>query len=190
MAGRIHDRELLDAIECIEAETFEGDVWRVTRDGRDPTQAAPTGRGGRWDDGTFEALYTSMEPETCLREVYYHLSQSTPFPSRARYRLNGLAIVLQRALRLLEMKKLAAMGVPMNLYNARSFEKIEREVYPKAQDIRAAAHFLEFDGLLVPSARHEGTNVVLFLDRIGPASLPRLESSEPEPVDWAALKQG
>jgi hypothetical protein len=33
--------------------------------------------------------------------------------------------------------------------------------------LAAAAHFLEFDGMIVPGARHESRNLVLFMDRGG-----------------------
>jgi hypothetical protein len=40
---------------------------------------------------------------------------------------------------------------------------------------------LAFDGLLVPSARHNSTNLVLFADRDFASSI---ELKSTEPVDW------
>ena len=63
-------------------------------------------------------------------------------------------------------------------------------VYPPLDDTRtqaiaAAARFLEFDGLLVPSARHPGSNLVLLLDQLAGDGLEVLAS---EAVDWAAWR--
>ena len=48
------DRALIDALEQLETVPFEGIVWRITPDGRDPTLFF--GGGNRWDDGTFDVL--------------------------------------------------------------------------------------------------------------------------------------
>jgi hypothetical protein len=53
--------------------------------------------------------------------------------------------------------------------------------YTATQAIAAAANFLEFDAMLVPSARFNTTNLVVFRDRI--QTPPELSSSEE--VDWA-----
>jgi hypothetical protein len=52
-----------------------------------------------------------------------------------------------------------------------------------SQAIAAAAHFLEFDGMLVPSARFACSNLVLFTDRVSQIGHLQLVSSED--VDWA-----
>ena len=39
-------------------------------------------------------------------------------------------------------------------------------IIERGQAIAAAAHFLEFDGLIVPSARAPVLNLVLFLDQV------------------------
>ena len=51
------DRVLIDALEPATPTPFEGTVWRVVREGRDVLQGSAY--GGRWDDGTFDVLYTS-----------------------------------------------------------------------------------------------------------------------------------
>lgn len=40
-AGGVHDRALLDALAAINPERFAGDVWRITRKGRDACAALP-----------------------------------------------------------------------------------------------------------------------------------------------------
>jgi len=53
----------------------------------------------------------------------------------------------------------------------------------RRQAIAAAAHFLEFDGMLVPSARFACLNLVLFTDRVSHAG--RLQLVRSEAVDWS-----
>lgn len=45
------------------------------------------------------------------------------------------------------------------------------EEYPRTQQIGEVAHFLEFDGLIVPSARYGCQNAVLFGDRVPPEAM-------------------
>ena len=54
----VRDNTLIDALEWSEVELFEGILWRVVRDGRDPRLCSSP--GGRWDDRTFDVLYTSL----------------------------------------------------------------------------------------------------------------------------------
>jgi hypothetical protein len=45
------------------------------------------------------------------------------------------------------------------------------------------AHFLGFDGLIVPSARYDCLNMVLFGDRIGPEALSVIRDHGPVLLD-------
>ncbi|MBV8119137.1 MAG: RES domain-containing protein, partial [Alphaproteobacteria bacterium] len=56
--------------------------------------------------------------------------------------------------------------------------------YAATQAIAAAAHFLEFDGMLVPSARHACLNLVIFTERIVDLVL-----RESQPVDWDSWRR-
>ena len=77
MAGRrARDLKLLDALDALPRIPFEGTAWRAVRERRDPLQGHPS--GGRWDLGTFDVLYTSMEPNGAA-------------PIERRHRLDGLA---------------------------------------------------------------------------------------------------
>jgi hypothetical protein len=72
------------------------------------------------------------------------------------------------------MRELGNLGVDITRYE--TFE------YGATQAIAAAAYFLEFDGLLVPSARSACSNLVLFTDRVSQTGHLELVSSED--VDW------
>ena len=66
MIGGARDRTLIDTLEGLPCEPLETTVWRVVRDMRDPTIFASG--GNRWDDGSFEGLYTSLSREGALAE--------------------------------------------------------------------------------------------------------------------------
>jgi hypothetical protein len=58
--------------------------------------------------------------------------------------------------------------------------------YTRTREIGAAAHFLEFDGLLVSRPRWPCLNLVLFPDRLDPDSLAVEEVRE---VNWPASRE-
>lgn len=158
------DNRLIDALEAIEPVSFSGLVWRVVRDGRDPHQCSAS--GGRWDDGSFDVLYTSMSRSGALEELRFHLMRGQPvMPSRVRYRMFELDLRLERALRFLDLEALAAVGLKIETFGRLSYAQKDDE-YPRTQEIAEVAHFLDFDGLIVPSARSEASNVVVFCDKV------------------------
>jgi RES domain-containing protein len=169
--GRVHDRAILDALENFDPEVFEQTVWRVVRKGRDPLRGAIA--NGRWNAmGEFEVLYTCTDPAGALAEVGYRLSLEPVWPSKIEHQLHELAIKAERALKLESLVELEKLGVDIARFQ--SFD------YAVTQAIAAAAHFLEFDALVVPSARFGAANIVLFLDRA--RSAPELLSSKD--VHW------
>lgn len=175
MSDRVHDRLLLDALEAIEPEPFAGDVWRVARRGRDALRGSVA--TGRWSPpGAIEVLYTSLERDGALAEVGYRLSLEPVWPSRLAHDLHRITVRTERTLRLADLAVLQALGVDTLRYE--TFE------YTATQAIAAAARFLEFDGLMAPSARAPCTNLVLFLDRLSDSG--HLEVRDSQPVDWNA----
>ena len=154
MAGlkRVHDRAILDALDAIDPEPFSGEVWRVTRMDREALRGSST--HGRWSpNGEFEVLYTSLEREGALTEVGHRLSLEPVWPSRIQHEIHRIAVRTERTLRIAQLDTLQHLGVDVAKYQ--SFD------YEVTQAITAAAHFLAFDGLLVPSARAPCTNLVL-----------------------------
>jgi hypothetical protein len=169
-SGHIHDRAILDALEALDPEPFNGTVWRVTRKGREPIRGAAA--HGRWAaSGEFEVLYTSLERDGALAEIGYRLSLEPVWPSRIEHEIHAIRVEAERVLRFADLASLEKFGVIGAHY--RSFE------YSATQALGAAAHFLEFDGLIVPNARFDCLNLVLFTER-----LPELSLIETVPVDW------
>ena len=170
---RVHDRSVLDALEKLDPEPFDSDVWRVARTGRDPLRGSSA--NGRWGaPGELEVLYTSEQRDGALAEVGYRLSLEPVWPSLIQHQIHVLAARAERTLRLVDMRELADLGVDISRYE--TFE------YGATQAIAAAAHFLEFDGMIVPSARFACSNLVLFTDRVSHTGHLQLVSSEN--VDW------
>jgi hypothetical protein len=78
----------------------------------------------------------------------------------------------------LDLEMLESLGVEAGTYSAMD--------YARTREIGAAAHFLEFDSLLVPSPRWPRLNLVLFLDRLDPESMTVEEVRE---VNWPAWRE-
>ncbi len=177
MSGRVHDRAILDALEKIDTILFEGEVWWVTRKGREGTRGSVA--NGRWSPcGSFEVLYTSREREGALAETGYRLSLEPVWPSRLAHELHQIAARVDRTLKFADIASLTSLGVDVARYE--SFD------YGVTQSIAAAARFLEFDGLIVPSARHKSSNLVIFMDRPGAASLAVRSTRD---VDWTVWQK-
>lgn len=173
---RARDIELLDALDAQSGVSFEGDVWRIVRAGRDVLEgSAPQ---ARWDPGTFDVLYTSLERDGALEEIHFHLSRQPVFPSKLKSVLHRISVKTRRTLKLADFAALSALGIVPERYGDLSYER--------SQEIADAAFFLGFDGLLAPSARWECQNLILFMDRVEPGDLIVLDS---EPIDWAAWRK-
>ncbi|MCH7931162.1 MAG: RES family NAD+ phosphorylase [Proteobacteria bacterium] len=179
MAARrkARDVDLLDALDALDPAPFDGDAWRVVREGRDPLQGYPA--GARWDPpGGFDVLYTTLDPDGARAEIFFHLMRAPVFPSRTVYLSHTIRVQTRRTLRLADMNALAALKVDTARYSELD--------YTRTQAIADAAHFLGFDGLLVPSARWECRNLIIFMDRIDPNDDLAVNASEP--VDWQAWR--
>lgn len=173
---RARDLELLDALDAQPRIPYEGEVWRVVREGRDVLQGAAS--GARWDPGTLDVLYTSLAREGALEEIHFHLTRQPVFPSKIRFVLYRVGVRTRRTLQLADMAALESLGVTADRY--RGLE------YQRTQEIGDAAAFLGFDGLLVPSVRWDCRNLVLFTDRLATEALTILSVA---PVDWEAWRQ-
>jgi hypothetical protein len=177
-SNRVHDRALLDALEAIEPSAFEGRVWRITRKGREPLRGSVA--KGRWTPNReCEVLYTSLTKEGALAEIGFRLSLEPVWPNKLEHQIHEISAQVTRALHIAEVEALAQFGVDIARYE--SFD------YEATQALAAAAHFLEFDGLQVPSARAPCSNLVLFLDRLSDGVV--LDVVNSSDVDWGAWRR-
>lgn len=175
---KARDLALLDAIDSFDRENLAETVWRVVREGRDPLQGSRSHT--RWCNDTFDVLYTSLERDGALAEVYARLSGQPVFPSRIRWFVHRIKVRTSQILRLANLATLAKLGVETARYRDPE--------YKRTQEIADAAYFLGFDGLITPNARWDCLNIVLFTDRIPPGDIV-LESSERDAVDWPTWKK-
>lgn len=173
---KARDLKLLDAVDAAPRTPFKGDVWRVARNGRDPLNGSRV--PARWNPGTFEALYTSLGPNVALSEIYFHLSRQPVFPSKFQAQLHRITAHVGELLLLNTLDELATFGVDGAAYSGLD--------YARTQDIADAAYFVGFHGLIAPSARASGLNLILFVDKL---ELGALSVAATEPVDWPAWRK-
>lgn len=182
---RARDNALIDAIESIASKPYRGRVWRVVREGKDVL--TPSAAGGRWDDGTFDVLYTSEAADGAAAEMYFHLSRGQPvIPSKVGYHLFEIRVQIERALRLEDLPTISQLGVDTTRYGALSYNDRHRE-YPRTQEVGETAHFIGFDALIAPNARWQAMNVMLFDDRLAPDAIEVVKDHGP--IDWSAWQQ-
>jgi RES domain-containing protein len=174
---RALDDRLLDLIGEIEGQPLDRTMWRVVRTGRDALDGS---RGsGRWNTSEMSVLYGAAEKDGAIAEINFHLSRGqSVFPSRMRHDVFELTVHARQTLVLEDMEQLKRLGVDDSRYRDL--------LYTRTQEIAAAAAFLGFDGLVVPSARWNCQNVILFLDVI---NLEEIQTVSVEPIDWRVWRQ-
>jgi RES domain-containing protein len=179
---RPHDPALLEALATFSDETFDGKVFRVT--GRSADPLAFSQNGGRWAPPSsylsVPILYTGLTRETALAEVASYLALVTPTPSRIMV-LHHLQITARRVVRL-STADLERLGISAAAYSERNYARPGQSPPSRSQEIGAALSFLGFDGLIAPSARWPGDNLMVFQDNHRLDST--LEAVEKEEIDW------
>lgn len=157
---------LIDALDTREPRQFSGELWRAVTTGFDPLR--PGRSGGRWDDGSFDVLYTSVERDGALAEAHFHAYKGQPIlPSKINKTLHRLETNFSRILDLTGERTLSEIGANMAQFGRLHYVERESE-YPSLQQIAEVAFFLEFEGILVPNARWPCANLVIFNERIRP----------------------
>ena len=189
IARAARDNRLLDAVEALPVEAFSRVVYRVVRDGRDSLQCGSF--GGRWDDRTFNVLYTSTAADGAIGEIYYHLRRGQPvMPSRVSYRVFEIRVALAQCVRIASLDALGTLGLNPSIFGQLSYFEREQE-YPRTQEIAEAAYFHGRDGLVVPSARSEHANLIVFCDQAGPGAAEVVsDKGLVSWDDWQRLKWG
>lgn len=163
MPTHIRDNALLDALERLEQTPFEGNVWRSVKEGRDPLECARA--GGRWDDRSFDVLYTSRTRDAAIEERRFHLYRGQPIPpSKVHFGLYELKATLSAVITFETVEALKDVGMRVRGFGGASYSDRESE-YPRSQEIAEACFFLGADGIQVPSARHASLNLVVFCDQ-------------------------
>jgi hypothetical protein len=171
-AHKPRDLALLDALDNLTRSVLRQRVWRTGRNGRDALEGSKS--RGRWGHDGMETLYTSHLKDGSVAEIYSLLSAQPVFPSKLQWLTYEIQVELDNVAALPTLPELARLGVDVSRYQQREYER--------TQDIADAALFLGFNGLVIPSARWDCTNLVVFTERIEPGQLTLLGS--PDRVDW------
>lgn len=175
---RARNLGLLDDVDALRREKLDTDVWRLVRAGRDPTLGSPS--RSRWCNGSFDVLYTSLERDGAIAEIYALLAAQPVFPTKDGWFLSRVKVKTSQTLRLADLATLTRLGVDTVRYADRT--------YSRTAEIADAAYFLGFDGLIAPSARWPCSNLVLFTDRV-PADQIHVVETEKEPIGWAEWRR-
>lgn len=146
-----NDRELLEQLDKLPAAPWQGIVYRHMFADYSPDRENT--RGARWNPPGTPAIYTSVERALALAEAEYQIGLQ-PVRPRVRRTIYGIAVTLGSALDLTDRAALACLGV--------GEAELESLDHTACQRIGGAVEWLGHDGLLVPSARGPGTNLVIF----------------------------
>lgn len=167
----IHSPELLDRLSAFPVQSFSGECFRATRMSLDPL--VPSTSGGRWAPRNgCPVLYSSLAREGALAEISFYLGNQTPLPSKPVV-LHRINVHVQALLRL-DRIDLADLGVEIDRYQDLD--------YRRTQEVGAAVAFLEYEGIIVPSARWPCDNLILFTENRN--SHPEIELVQSEHVEW------
>jgi RES domain-containing protein len=143
--------DLLNAIEAIQHQAWEGIVWRHMFADNPPTRV--NDKGARWNPAGVLAIYCSLDRATALAEGDYAISLQPLRPS-AKRTIFKLRISLNRVLDLSTPSILRELGLSEDEFLGTDHMPCRR--------IGGAVEWLEHDGMLVPSARSAGRNLVVF----------------------------
>ncbi|MGA3057812.1 MAG: RES family NAD+ phosphorylase [Candidatus Limnocylindrales bacterium] len=161
------DPAILERLAKLEPRAWSGTVWRHTL-GKNPPDKTNT-RGARWNPPDVEALYTSMDRSTAVAEGD-HLLEIQPLPPTTTRTVHRLEVELKSMLDLSDPAVLASLGVDQ--------AALAEDDHSRCQAVGGAAWFLHFDGIVVPSARSPGHNLVILFE--GSESLPRVRVLDSE----------
>lgn len=154
----VFDRETIQALEQFVPTPWEGIVFRHMFANFPPERENV--RGARWNPPRTPAIYTSLVRETAISEADYYIGQQPIRPS-ARRVVYRIQVTLNSVVDLSARATLFKLGL-----QERSLASID---HCDCQAIGGAVEWLEHDGLLVPSARASGVNLVIFPNRKKPA---------------------
>lgn len=120
-----------------------------------PPERENTG-GARWNPPDTAAIYTCLAPAVCIAEVEYGLArQSRPVKPGLRKTLYEIEVALSAVVEL-ESALPALRSVGINR------PQLFADDMKASQEIGRVVTWFGFDGLLVPSARSAGNNLVIY----------------------------
>jgi RES domain-containing protein len=166
----VYPASLLDALQAITPASWAGHAFRHTF--ADYAPDVENTRGARWNPPGTAAIYTSLTREGVLAEAEHQLSIQ-PIRPRVKRTIHTLDLSLSSLLDLTNIDLLARLGVGLG--------ELGGDDMLACQQVGGATSWLDHDGLLIPSARAEAVNLVIFpANRTADA---RFKVTASEPVD-------
>lgn len=163
--------QLLDALDELEGVSTTFSVYRAVLDGRSELDTSRV--SGRWNPNDLSVLYAAFEEDGAIAEIHYHISVGQPlFPTKIKHNLFEMEVSVENCIDLSKMDNLVALGVDEG--------RFKEMLYHRTQEIGAAADFLGYDGIIVPNARWECSNVVL----LSGFNFENAETKNEQPIDW------
>lgn len=159
------NEQLLDAVNAIGPTAWSGRCFRYTTARRDPLSGEGARlHGGRWNPpDLFPAIYLAEPRSACLRELAKaaadnHLDVQAQL--QVPYKLHTIRVDQIPVLDLRDPNRQVELGLES--------DQPEAWTWSECQPIGHAAWFLEFAGVLAPSATGQGLTLALFEHRAGP----------------------
>lgn len=157
-----YDPTLLDALEGLPATAWQGRVWRHMFNDYTPDRVNTS--GARWNPPGVGAIYTSLERATALAEGQ-HAIDVQPRRTYAKRVMYEVEVSVTDVVDLTTPAALAAVGLTLDDVHADL--NVRADVQSPCQRVGGAAAWLERGGLLVPSARASGGNLVILVGTLG-----------------------
>lgn len=165
----IYGDELLEKLTALESAAWKGEAYRHmfgnNQAGKENTV------GARWNPPEVPAIYTSLNPQIAESEGDYHMAMQ-PLRPKAERRIHRIQINLASVLDLQAWSLLEYLGI-----DRKQFASAEPA---RCKEIGGSVAHLGHDGLLVPSARSDGGNLVIFPDN-------KTAIYEFSPIDYAVV---
>lgn len=159
------DPAFLDAIEGLPVLNWQGRVWRHMFNDYAP-ERINTG-GARWNPPGVGAIYTALDRETAIAEGQ-HAIDVQPRRFFRRRVLYELTVGIDNVVDLTTPESLAAAGL--------SLADVDSDDHTACRHVGGAIAWIGRGGILVPSARHNGTNMFILIGPGGGAEIERLSS--------------
>lgn len=162
------DEDVVQRVNDLGITSWSGVAHRFTSKGRDPRSGTGARlNGGRWNPrGAFAAIYLAQPLRACLAELDRQ-SRITNLPVAARIaqgiELHTLAVVDVPMLDLRADEALSQVGL--------TTADVRDDDQTACQAVGHAAYFLEYGGVLAPSATGIGLVATVFESRLRPGRL-------------------
>lgn len=109
--------------------------------------------GARWNPPDVSAIYCSLHPETAIAEANFQISLQ-PFRPQSERRVHRIKVTVPSVVDLTDWEVLERLEIDQSFYDS-----IEPS---RCKEVGGAVSFLGLGGILVPSARCDGINLVIY----------------------------